>query len=981
MESNSSADLFYNRAFMAKVNEFILTIQPNTYSMTAIDIEHFRLFNKQYGREAGDELLAYISNCLKRIVEQHGGVAGYMGGDNFAILMPNHMTLIQDLRDEIINGLHKWNNTIAFQPMLGVYTIDDTSVTSEIIYDRATLALSQVPGKHTDRICGYEPCMETQLEEEMQLLSEIQTALENGEFTFFSQPQCDISTGKIVGAEALARWSHPTKGLISPGIFIPVLEKNGLVHKLDRYIWQKVCEWLHNWIERGYAPVPISINVSRIDIFSMDVPKYLFELLDTYKLPQKLLKIELTESAYVESNEQINNAVQSLRDGGLVVMMDDFGCGYSSLNMLKSIPVDVLKLDMRFLDINETDDEKGLGILESVVNMARLMRLPIVAEGVETQTQEKFLLNVGCRYTQGYYYYKPLPIEQFEALLTDERRLDFTGLSYKQVEPLHVKEFLDDNFFSDTMLNNVLGPIAFYEMYDHQIEVTRVNEQYFRLAGSASANESTYGKKFWNHVRDDDRAVMYTIFDKAYANPITGADGYIHFLRTDGTVLWVYLKVFFLKEKEGRRQFYSSLTDMTGLQTQETKEISATRTIDEFTPEHYAQLDTHYEHLPCGYAVAKIVLDNLEKPVDFEIAYGNHILKQMCAGDLYQLKLLALQAFSDKQEEFYQLAYRAAYLGETVSQCAYSNVSSRYMQFTFYQYRYGYLGCMLNDVTHTHIYENALNSIMLSYREVYFIHLKDNYCRMIYPDESHILERGNYEETINRHFYTGKILPYDEQNVRKFLSLENLREVLKTQDTTEYTYQRSHDGITQEWCLTSFTVSERDSNGNPQIAIMLIRNIDAIMAESRNKRAQYLAETLASMSEGFFIYRAVDNQKILYANPRVLQIYGCDTIEEFRRLVQNSFRGMVHPNDLDRVEWEIQDQVAHSTRRMDYIQYRIIRKDGEIRWIDDCGHLENTAIGSGGGLFYVFISDITDTISEKEKNKLLNRNKYFLKED
>ncbi len=979
IHSDSLTGLYDGHSFLVKVEELKSTLLPNVYCMAAIDIEHFRLFNKLYGRKAGDGLIVCIAECIKNLLDKHTGIAGYLGGDNFGILLPDFPELMEQLRDDIIRGLSQWDNTIGFFPIIGVYPISDPTASPEEIYDRATIALSHVLGNCPERICRYEDSMETKLEEELRLLSEIQTALEHEEFTFYAQPQCDISTGKIVGAEALVRWNHATKGLISPGIFIPVLERNGIITHLDKYVWRRVCEWLQSWIDRGYHPVPVSINVSRIDIFSIDVPAYLSELMHTYQLSEKLLKVEITESAYADSNDKINETVQKLRDQGFIVMMDDFGSGYSSLNMLKDISVDVLKLDMRFLNINESDSEKGIGILESIVNMARLMRLPIIVEGVETQQQEKFLLTMGCRYTQGYYYYRPLPIDQFETLLTDEDRLDFNGLWYKQVEPLHIREFLDNNFISDMMLNNMLGPIAFYEMHGNQIEVTRVNEQYFRFAGNSANSDTEHGKQFWNHVQDDDRSILFTIFEQAYENPVTGADGYIHFLRMDGTVLWVYIKVFFLKEKDGHRLFYSSLTDMTALQDKAEQKKCTVQKIGDLSEEQLRRLEKYYGSMPCGYAVGRILVNDAGRPYDYEISYANQELINLSSGSIKYLKKLITRSFRDHQPETLDKAYRAAYLGESIIHYAYNSISGRYLQFNFYQYEYGYVACVLNDVTHMHIYENALKSIMYSYREVYFVHLQDNYCRMIYPDENHALERGNYEAMISRHFHTGRILPVDERQVRKFLSLENLRKVLKKQDTTEYTYQRSAKGISAEWCLTSFTVSERDSEGNPLIAIMMVRSIDTLMRETQNSKKQLIAEALSNMSDGFFIYRAVDDEKVLYANPRVLQIYGCETIQEFRKLVNHSFRGMVHPDDLERVEWQIHDQLTYSRNNMDYIQYRIIRKDGEVRWIDDCGHLENATIGAGGGLFYVFISDITDTLTEGEKNKLIKSNKYYKK--
>lgn len=970
--------LYYNKAFFKKVDEQLLQTKPDTYSLVALDIEHFRLFNKLYGRDAGDELLIYIADCLRGIEQELGAVAGYLGGDNFAILMPDEFETVRKLKHAIIRGIQRWNTTVGFLPAIGIYPIDDVSVSAVTMYDHATIALAQVLGNYTKRISRYDVGMEEQIEEEIRLLSEIQEALEQEEFTFYAQPQCDISTGKIVGAESLVRWIHSEKGLISPGAFIPVLEKNGFIADLDRYVWKKVCEWLRSWIDRGYHPVPVSINVSRIDIFSMDVPEYLTGLLRDYHLSEKLIKVEITESAYAESNDKIIKTVKELRDAGFLVMMDDFGSGYSSLNMLKNVAVDVLKLDMRFLDIDEQEEEKGIGILESVVNMARQMGLPIVVEGVETQKQEKFLVELGCRYTQGFYYYRPLPIAQFEDLLSDERNLDFDGMWCKQVEALHVREFLDNNLFSDTMVNNILGAMAFYDMYENQIEITRVNNQYYELAGISSGAYADYKKKFWNHVRDDDRAKLFSIFEQAYENPSGGAQGYVHYVRADGKVLWVYLRVFFIREKEGHKLFCSSLVDMTAMREKKKENSFLDQEVVEFDEKKQNRIEQYYGDLPCGYGMGKVILDDEGRPRDYEIVYANHEMEKICGGNVNRLRHLVLKAFADNKEELLDKAYRAAYLGETVNHYAYSSVSNRYLLLTLYQFEYGYVGCMMRDITHMHVYEDALNSIMYSYREVYYVHLRDNYCRMIYPDENRMLERGNYEETVNRHFVSGRIRPYDEEHVRKYLSLENLQTVLQGQDTVEYKYRRSAPNGEEEWCITNITVSER-VNGEPKTAILTIRSIEALMRDEEERRKQHMAESLANMSDGFFVYRAMAGEKILYANPTVLQIYGCDTMEEFMELVGSSFHGMVHPEDIDRVEWEIEDQINHSEGNMDYIRYRITRKDGEVRWIDDCGHLEDSDLGEDNRLFYVFISDITDSISTQQKEKLLCMNKHYKK--
>lgn len=517
----------------------------------AIDVEHFRLYNKIHGREKGDKLLILVSDLLKEFQKNHGGVIGYLGGDNFCVLTAYDTEILKVLRATIKDEIRNRSNTVGYLPAFGIYKIEDRSIPAATMYDHATVALSHVFGNYISRSCEYYPDMDEKVEEEIRILSDIQEGIDNDEFTFYIQPQCDITKRKIVGGESLVRWVHREKGLIPPGIFVPVLEKNGFIADLDQIVWEKVCRWQRSCLDKGYRPVPISINVSRIDIFSMDVPNFLMNLIEKYELTPDLLKVEITESAYAEVGERISETAKRLCEIGFVVMMDDFGSGYSSLNMLKSVPVDVLKMDMRFLEISEQDAEKGIGILDSVINMAKQMRIPIVVEGVETQQQENHLLKMGCRYTQGYYYYKPMPIEDFEKIIADPRKVDYSGFWCRQIESVHVRELLDTNLVNDAMVNNILGPAAFYELYENNIEITRVNEQYFRLIGISKQEDEEYSKRFWNHVRDDDRQLLFSIFVQAYENTTGGSSGYVHFLRADGKVLWVYIKAFFLREKEG----------------------------------------------------------------------------------------------------------------------------------------------------------------------------------------------------------------------------------------------------------------------------------------------------------------------------------------------------------------------------------------------------------------------------------------------
>lgn len=975
---NPLTGLYFGHAYFNEVDKFLEEKKPKDYCMMAMDIEHFRLYNQLQGREEGDHLLVIIANMLREFQKKQGGVVGYLGGDNFAILTKYDAEVLKELRQELREEIRRKNKTTGYPPAFGIYVINDSTESAASMYNRATVALSYVIGNYTSRCCEYYPDMDGKMEEEIRLLSEIQEGIENDEFTFFIQPQYDITKSKIVGGESLVRWIHGEKGMISPGIFIPVLEKNGFIADLDQVVWEKVCKWLKECIGKGYKPVPISVNVSRIDIFSIDVPSYLQSIVEKYDIPIDLLKIEITESAYAEDGEAIIETVNRLRDYGFIVMMDDFGSGYSSLNMLKSVPVDVLKMDMRFLEINENEEEKGIGILESVINMARQMRIPIVVEGVETQVQENLLRKMGCCYTQGFFYYKPMALSAFEELLEDDNNLDHTGFWYRQAESIHVREFLDTNLFNDNVINNILGAAVFYDLHENNIEITRVNDQYFKLAGMERQEEEDYRTRFWNSVRDDDRQLLYSIFAQAYENPSTGASGFINFLRRDGVTLWVNIRVFFLREKEGHKLFYASLTDMTDVKADTVVPQTMKYDLDDLTEAQHRHMEKYYGNLPCAFGVGQPLLNEDGQPVDYVINYANKELSRMSGGNMERLKFLVLKLFQDKKEEFLDASYRAAYKDETVNLHVYSNISNRYFDICIYPYQYGYACCMMQDVTHSHIYESISSNIMKSFREVYFLQMQDNYCRMIYPSENDLVNRGNYEEVVSRHFELGIIRPYDENNVREFLSLENLRKELKNKDSVEYKYKRSVEPAGEEWCLVTVAVSER-KDGVPKTATITIRSIEGLMREREDTKRQNMAQVLATMSDGFFVYNAAHSEKIVFANPPVIRMFGCKDIFDFREHVQESFKGLVYEEDLNRVEWEIAQQQKSSDRNLDFIRYRIKRKDGELRWLEDVGYLETSSNDEVPEMFYVFVWDITDTLTEVQKNKLIRESEHFNK--
>ncbi len=393
--------------------------------LVMLDIEHFKLFNKWYGRSTGDRLIEAVAAAL---TDTPDTVVCYFGQDDFCLLMPQDEDAIQALYERLHLIVAEKSVVFGFLPAMGVCPAGPGDDILDV-FDKATLAMQTVKGNYRSRIRFFSPSMMQNTEDEYRLLLDFQEGLEKNELYFELQPQCDISTRQVVGAEALARW-HSTEGrLIPPVQFIPTLEKYGLITDLDLCIWEKVCRWLRSWIDAGHQPVPISVNVSKIDIALIDIPAHFENLITKYRLPVNALKIEITESSYADSTDEIQKAVQRLRALGFTVLMDDFGSGYSSLNMLCSLNFDVIKIDARFLRFDSADSKRGLQILEAVISMTRDMNLPIIVEGVETAEQAEFLSGLGCRYVQGFLLYCPMPVEKFEELFAVENKIDYSGFA------------------------------------------------------------------------------------------------------------------------------------------------------------------------------------------------------------------------------------------------------------------------------------------------------------------------------------------------------------------------------------------------------------------------------------------------------------------------------------------------------------------------------------------------------------------------
>ena len=345
-----------------------------------------------------------------------------------AHLVAQYEAMYQNLNDTTIQRVRMALNDIMSLNMSTIYrkskVAEHPDADAQTLCSYAQIA-SVDPSPAVGGMHRFTPAMLNRLKKQRQLLSELEHALKNHEFCFFLQPKCNSMTRAIVGMEALVRWNHPTRGCVPPSEFMPLLESTGLVTQLDQYIWESVCKTLHKWQESGSNLVPVSVNVSVVDIVNLDVPQIFSNLVEKYQLEPKLLLAEITETMLAENASLVENTIQGLHRKGFSVMMDDFGSGYSSLNMLKDTNVDAIKLDMKLIDMNQQNRSKGVQIVESVVDMAHRLNLPIIAEGVETPEQVSMLQAADCLYTQGYYFYKPMPVENAEALLAQPNSEDY----------------------------------------------------------------------------------------------------------------------------------------------------------------------------------------------------------------------------------------------------------------------------------------------------------------------------------------------------------------------------------------------------------------------------------------------------------------------------------------------------------------------------------------------------------------------------
>ena len=405
----------YNREYFYRYASQFDQYHRNTDTdAVVVDISHFHIINERYGKAYGDELLKSIAQKLKESLQESDAIICRREADTYLIYCPHR----DDYEALLGNITASFGSDRRIRLRMGIYPCADKTLDIERRFDRAKSATDTLRSNYGKSIAWYDDSLHQKELYAEQLLEGFNTAIRENQFTVYYQPKFDVRPPEPVfaGAEALVRWKHPELGMISPGVFIPLFEDNGMIRQLDSWVWRQTAKQIREWKQTAGRSVPVSVNVSRIDMYDEDLSEHLEEIVQEYGLDHSDLILEITESAYTENSRQMIDMVSRLRQKGFRIEMDDFGTGYSSLNMLSSLPIDALKLDMQFIR-SAFRERKDTRLLEVVIGLAEALSVPTIAEGVETAEQMFTLKTMGCDYVQGYYFSRPLPADEFEAYM------------------------------------------------------------------------------------------------------------------------------------------------------------------------------------------------------------------------------------------------------------------------------------------------------------------------------------------------------------------------------------------------------------------------------------------------------------------------------------------------------------------------------------------------------------------------------------
>ena len=580
----------YNKARFEKETERLIHENPDCdFDIVRFDYEGFHLYNTIFSRKEGNKLIRYTAKCFQRSLSKlDQKTYCHSEADVFYCCIPHYPESQKErwfyMTKEFLKSYKKDYDLI---PSFGIYEMkakDQTPV--GVMMDRAKLASKACKENELEHYAVYTESMGEKIYKEQSIKNNMADALKKEQFVLYLQPKYELLNNQLKGAEVLVRWQHPEKGIISPGDFIPVFEKNGFIMKLDYYVWEHACQLLRRWLDEGKKPYPISVNISRVSLYNPHLVEDITGLVKKYAIPPRLLELELTETAYTSNPMQIQEAMSKLQSNGFYILMDDFGSGYSSLNVLKDIVVDVLKLDMKFMSHCKVEG-RSENIIASIIRMAKWLHMPVTAEGVETKEQADFLKSIGCEYVQGFYFAKPMPIEEYEKLAFSEHTQSQKPSSENKEEK-HIHDLWSVISQIEDLFNNMNQAVAVYEFDGKVASLLRVNDAYYDMFYYRDGADVPTNI-FYPMIDEESRKNLLHAFQIVMKKKDIAECEYRKFT-ANGKEIWINIKLKYISTMDDKAIVFGILTDIS-LQKQLDLELKKIRTNDKETLDRKASMD------------------------------------------------------------------------------------------------------------------------------------------------------------------------------------------------------------------------------------------------------------------------------------------------------------------------------------------------------------------------------------------------------
>ncbi|MBQ5999553.1 MAG: EAL domain-containing protein [Treponema sp.] len=830
---SSKTGIYNKHTFIQKTQEMLAENKDKTFTFLQFDIDRFKVFNDLFGFVEGDKILLNIGEYFITS-KQPNTIYGHIYADHFIICAPKESIIPEEFVKKITDFTNKLFPQFDFIIRLGLYDVyNDGKVDISLACDRTQLALHSIKTDFTARFAYFNAEMIEDLKHEQELITDMVIGIKNNEFKIYIQPQYDYTTDSISGAEALVRWLHPAKGLISPSVFIPIFERNGFITQLDQYIWEKTCFYIRQWIDEGLNPVPISVNISRRDIYNQDLTKVFSQLLKKYNLKPEYLRLEITESAYMDNPSQLINVVQDLRRQGFCLEMDDFGSGYSSLNTLKDVPVDVLKLDMQFIidatenigsgKCSESSARSG-SILSSVVRMANWLHLPIIAEGIESKEQADYLKSLGCFFMQGYYFAKPMPAEDFRNLLQELPKFQHKDTTSENVK--NKINFLDSNSQHNLLFNSFVGGAAIIEWTGEKIEIIRMNDQYLKEIGTTREDYKAYLQNLLLRVEEKSRhSLIATLAEAVRSKKMEFCEIECLPLYNNKNTSWIRVRVLHIANTATSDIFYISIEN-----------IDLRMHLLELNTTLSEQLATIMENVPCGillieYTGKKFLVNYVNETASKICGYEQSEFRVKMKDDLFKLFIKTEQKNFRLFMKDIIMAKIPFFSAKTKILC--KDKSERNIQFSgnvIEQSNGSKLICaVFIDIENTEqLYASKYTSFLISvFNEAYEIDVsKHKYTTLknIRSEKQNLSAKFNDEESP---FIDQCIYPEDLNKLKRFMSLDHLKNINGDLSICDYRVKIDDKPLEYRRCIIF-------PNGNNKLMCCCLNITDKVFNESKN---------------------------------------------------------------------------------------------------------------------------------------------------